>query len=98
MTDNAGSEQGGVAGNAALCALKSRFREGTMADRIDVDVTGKSKFEVAEEMAYHILINMEKKSWETVKREEYLQLIADCIDALSGKKLKQTKVDSPGAG
>jgi hypothetical protein len=30
---------------------------------------------------------MEKKSWETVKREEYLQLIADCIDALSGKKV-----------
>ena len=42
----------------------------TIADHIDVDVTGKSKFEVAEEMAYHILINMEKKSWETVKREE----------------------------
>jgi hypothetical protein len=60
----------------------------TMADPIDVDVTGKSKFEVAEEMAHHILINMEKKSWETVTREEYLHLIADCIDVLSGRKPK----------
>jgi hypothetical protein len=60
----------------------------TMADPIDVDVTGKSKFEVAEEMAHHILMNMEKKSWETVTREEYLHLIADCIDVLSGEKAK----------
>jgi hypothetical protein len=60
----------------------------TMADPIDVDVTGKTKFEVAEEMAHHILINMEKKSWEAVAREEYLHLIADCIDVLSGKKAK----------
>jgi hypothetical protein len=60
----------------------------TMADPIDVDVTGKTKFEVAEEMAHHILINMEKKSWETVAREDYLHLIADCIDVLSGEKAK----------
>ncbi|SRR5579871_599447 len=79
----------GAPDRAALqLATEKRLDSKTMADHIDVDVTGKSKFEVAEEMAYHILINMEKKSWETVTREEYLQLIADCIDALSGKKVR----------
>jgi hypothetical protein len=60
-----------------------------MAERIDVEVTGKSQSEVAYEMARFILINMEGRQVKNVKREEFLHLIADCIEALRGIKVKQ---------
>ncbi|MDH2402109.1 hypothetical protein QCM77_19400 [Bradyrhizobium sp. SSUT18] len=58
-----------------------------MADRIDVDVTGKSKYEVAHEMARFILINMENREVKSIKRQEFLHLIADCVDALHTVKV-----------
>ncbi|MEH2557594.1 hypothetical protein V1286_005123 [Bradyrhizobium algeriense] len=60
-----------------------------MAERIDVEVTGKSQFEVAYEMARFILINMEGRHVKSIKRQEFLHLVADCIDALRGIKVKE---------
>jgi hypothetical protein len=60
-----------------------------MAERIDVDVTGKSQFEVAHEMARFILINMESRQVKKIKRHEFLHLVADCIEALRGIKVKE---------
>lgn len=55
-----------------------------MADKIDVDVTGKSKYEVAQMMAIQILFSVEGKDWKTMKRADYLNAVADSIEALSG--------------
>lgn len=60
-----------------------------MAERINVEVTGKSQFEVAYDMARYILINMEGRQAKSIKRQELLHLVADCIESLRGIKVKQ---------
>lgn len=60
-----------------------------MAEKINVEVTGKSQFEVAYEMAKFILVNMEGRQVRNIKRQELLHLVADCIEALRGIKVKQ---------
>lgn len=55
-----------------------------MADKIDVDVTGKSKYEVAADMARLILITIEDKNWKDISRKDYLAAVAQSIDALGG--------------
>jgi hypothetical protein len=60
-----------------------------MAEKIDVEVAGKSQFEVAYEMARFILIDMEGREVKSVKRPEFLHLVADCIEALRGIKVKE---------
>ena len=56
-----------------------------MAEKIEVEVTGKSKSEIAYEMTRLIYITLEKKShYEGVTRKEYLKTIAQCVDALNG--------------
>jgi hypothetical protein len=56
-----------------------------VADKIDVDVTGKSKYEVAQDMARIILITLEQKPhYQGVTRKEYLRAVAQSIDALNG--------------
>jgi hypothetical protein len=60
-----------------------------MAERIDVEVTGKSQFEVAHEMARFILIDMEGRQVKSISRHEFLHLVADCIEALRGIKVKE---------
>jgi hypothetical protein len=52
-----------------------------MAEKSDVQVTGKSQFEVAYEMARFILINMEGRQVKSIKRQEFLHLVADCVEA-----------------
>jgi hypothetical protein len=60
-----------------------------MADKIDVDVTGKSKYEVAQGMAYDILFRIEEKNgWKAASRTEYLNAVVDSIQALSGSRPK----------
>lgn len=56
-----------------------------MADKIDVEVTGKSKAQVAQEMARLILVTLEKKGahFDGVTRKEYLKTVAQCVDALN---------------
>jgi len=53
-----------------------------MADRIDVDVTGKSKYQVADEMARHILYTVERKAGIT--RNDYLKAVEQCLYVLNG--------------
>jgi hypothetical protein len=69
------------------CQLQ--LAESEMAERIDVEVTGKSQFEVAYEMARFILITMEGRQVKSIKRQEFLHLVADCIEALRGIKVKE---------
>ncbi|MCS3895815.1 hypothetical protein M2171_004948 [Bradyrhizobium japonicum USDA 38] len=57
-----------------------------MADQ-DVQVTGKSRYEVAHEIAIQILFNCEKKRWENISRKDLLHAVADAYDALGGYKL-----------
>ncbi|UWU75446.1 hypothetical protein N2603_36290 [Bradyrhizobium huanghuaihaiense] len=60
-----------------------------MAEKIDVQATGKSQFEVAYEMARFILTNMEGRQVKNIKRQELLHLVADCTEALRGIKVKE---------
>jgi hypothetical protein len=60
-----------------------------MAEGIDVEVTGKSQFEVAYDMARFILINMEGRKVKSLERQELLHLVADCIEALRGIRVKE---------
>jgi hypothetical protein len=56
-----------------------------VADKIEVEVTGKSKSEVAYEMARLILSTLENKDrYKDVTRNEYLKTVAQCVDALNG--------------
>jgi hypothetical protein len=56
-----------------------------MADgKTEVQVTGRSKYEMAHQMAIQILTSIEGRSLESVSRAEYLQAHRDCIQALSG--------------
>jgi hypothetical protein len=56
-----------------------------MADNLQVEVTGKSKAEVAQEMTRLIFVTLEKKShFEGVTRSEYLKTVVQCVDALNG--------------
>ncbi len=61
-----------------------------MADKIDVEVTGKSKFEVAQGMAFDILFRIEKKDgWGSTTRAEYLNAVVDSMLALGGSRPQQ---------
>jgi hypothetical protein len=57
-----------------------------MAEKIEVDVTGRSKHEIAHLMAIQILTVLEKKKLEQVTRQEYLTAHADAVNALSGAR------------
>lgn len=55
-----------------------------MAEKIEVEVAGKSKSEVAYDMTRLIFVTLEKKShYEGVTRKEYLKTVAQCVDALN---------------
>jgi hypothetical protein len=70
-------------------AFQLQLAESEMAEKIDVEVTGKSQFEVAYEMARFILINMEGRQVKSIRRQEVLHLVADCIEALRGIKVRE---------
>ena len=56
-----------------------------MAETVQVEVTGKSKAEVAQEMARLIFVVMERKTnFQGVTRNEYLKTVVQCVDALNG--------------
>ena len=57
-----------------------------MAEKIEVDMTGRSKYDIAHLMAIQILTVIEKKKLEQVTRQEYLDAHADAINALNGGK------------
>ena len=53
-----------------------------MAEQIDVEVTGKSKYEIAHQIALNIWHAQQKKVGDDPK--EYLNTVVDAIDALGG--------------
>lgn len=53
-----------------------------------LEIGGKSRHEVATEMAHTILISIEKKSWSAITRQEYLETVVQCAEALSGIRSK----------
>ena len=56
-----------------------------MAETVQVEIGGKSKSEVAYEMARLILTSLEaKERYKDVTRKEYLRTVAQCVDALNG--------------
>ena len=55
-----------------------------MAEKIEVDMTGRSRYDIAHLMAIQILTVIEKKKLEQVSRTEYLNAHADAIKALNG--------------
>lgn len=56
-----------------------------MAENLQVEVTGKSKYEVAHHMAIQMLISIEKKKWGGgFSRQEYLRAHYDAMMVLSG--------------
>jgi hypothetical protein len=55
-----------------------------MADKLDVQVTGRSKYEVAHQMAINILEVIGKKKLNEVSRKDYLNAVSEAIDALAG--------------
>jgi hypothetical protein len=57
-----------------------------VAEKIEVDMTGRSKYDIAHLMAVQILTVIEKKKLEQVSRTEYLNAHADAIIALNGGK------------
>jgi hypothetical protein len=55
-----------------------------MAETTEVQVTGRSKYEMAHQMAIQILTAIEGKNLQNVNRMEYLRAHHDCIQVLSG--------------
>jgi hypothetical protein len=55
-----------------------------VAEKIEVEVVGKSKYEVAHTMAYNIITLIDKKKIGEVSRAEYLKAVRDSIMALEG--------------
>jgi hypothetical protein len=59
-----------------------------MADKIEVEVTGRSKYEIAHLMAMNVLRDCEKKQLSAITRKDYFNAVADAIDALAGVRVK----------
>jgi hypothetical protein len=55
-----------------------------MTDKADIQVTGKSKEEVAHQMAIQILVTVENKKLSGMSRKEYLDAHTDAVHALRG--------------
>jgi len=53
-----------------------------MADKITAELGGKSKYEVAEQMAQNILFNFENNRSAT--RQQYLMAVYESINVLDG--------------
>jgi hypothetical protein len=54
-----------------------------MPESMDVQVTGRSRYEMAHQMAIQILTAIEGRALQSVSRLEYLRAHYDCIRVLS---------------
>ena len=54
-----------------------------MADKVNVELGGKSKYEVARSMAQSIL-ELENKWGPQLTRQEYLKTVLQCIRVMNG--------------
>lgn len=57
-----------------------------MADKFDVQVTGKSEAEIIHQMAIQILVTVENKSLSKITRAEYLNAHVDAYFAIRGSR------------
>jgi hypothetical protein len=55
-----------------------------MADKLEAEFGGKSKYEVAHTIAFNIITKIEKKNLSDVTRGHYLQAISEAVKALQG--------------
>jgi hypothetical protein len=55
-----------------------------MPEDTEVQVTGRSRYEMAHQMAIQILTAIEGRALQSVSRSEYLRAHYDCIRVLSG--------------
>jgi hypothetical protein len=55
-----------------------------MSDKLEVEVTGKSKYEVAHQMAHNIITLIEKKKLSEASRHKYLTAVFQSIIVLNG--------------
>jgi hypothetical protein len=55
-----------------------------MADKVEVEVGGASKYEIAHLMALNILTVIEKKKLADVPRADYLKAVSLSVQALQG--------------
>lgn len=55
-----------------------------MSEKIEVEVTGKSKYEVAHQMAHNIITLIDKKKISEVSRQHYLQAVSESTTVLNG--------------
>lgn len=55
-----------------------------MADKIEAEFGGRSKYEVAHTVAINIITKIEKKNLSDVTRKHYLQTISEAILAMQG--------------
>jgi hypothetical protein len=55
-----------------------------VADRVEIG--GKSKYEMARELADLILLTLEKKEYKSLSRQEYLKTVYECIRVLDGHR------------
>ncbi|WP_068013222.1 hypothetical protein [Rhodoplanes sp. Z2-YC6860] len=59
-----------------------------MADKVEVEIGGQSKYEVAHRMAHNILQKEHPQGGWLTDRKTYFNAVADAIHALSGSHLK----------
>jgi hypothetical protein len=55
-----------------------------MSEKLEVEVTGKSKYEVAHQMAHNIIHLIDKKKYADVSRQEYLRAVSESLTVLNG--------------
>ncbi|KYK47670.1 hypothetical protein A1D31_30100 [Bradyrhizobium liaoningense] len=58
--------------------------ETVLADKVNVELGGKSKYEVARQMADTILFSIEGKRMDGITRKEFLKAVEDCMTVLNG--------------
>jgi hypothetical protein len=64
-------------------APKQAWEEGPMAEKVNVEIGGRSKYEMAIQMADTILLTIEKKKLSEVSRQQYLEAVYQSIVVLN---------------
>ena len=57
-----------------------------MADQVEIEVTGKSIYEVANQIAMNIIRHCEQSSLQEKGRQHYLEAVVDAYMALKGTR------------
>lgn len=57
-----------------------------MSDKVDVQVTGMTKEEVAYKMTLHFYPTALGGKWDVGKKDEILDLYSDCLETTSGRR------------